>query len=210
MAHAEAYKDPGTPEEQSRRTFMANAVIALGGVIGLGIAIPVVTSLLPASEAGTDVWSGLTAEQVAALQKATTSAPIKVTFNVHENNAYFGATDTEQFMWATRVSDEELRKARPELYAGADKVDFSVVNMGFVVFSPLCPHLGCRYAYNDEQKKFLCPCHGSVYSNLGVHEAGPALRGLDPLPLRNYEGKVQVTWIEFAPNVPNHIVLKVG
>ena len=31
MAHAEAYKDPGTPEEQSRRTFMANAVIALGG-----------------------------------------------------------------------------------------------------------------------------------------------------------------------------------
>ncbi len=36
MAHAEAYKDPGTPEEQTRRTFMANAVIAMGGVIGLG------------------------------------------------------------------------------------------------------------------------------------------------------------------------------
>ena len=33
MAHAEAYKDPGTPDEQSRRTFMANAVIALGGVM---------------------------------------------------------------------------------------------------------------------------------------------------------------------------------
>jgi Rieske Fe-S protein len=210
MAHAEAYKDQGTPEEQSRRTFMANAVIALGGVIGLGGAIPVVTSLFPASESGTDVWSGLTAEQVAALQKATTSAPIKVTFTVHENNAYFGAADTDQFMWATRVSDEEMRKARPELYDGSNKVDFPVVNMGFVVFSPLCPHLGCRYAYNEEQKKFLCPCHGSVYSNLGVHEAGPALRGLDPLPLRNYDGKVQVTWIEFAPNVPNHIVLKVG
>ena len=31
MAHAEAYKDPGTPEEQTRRVFMANAVVALGG-----------------------------------------------------------------------------------------------------------------------------------------------------------------------------------
>jgi len=210
MAHAEAYKDPGTPEEQSRRTFMANAVIGLGGLIGLGIAVPVVVSLLPASESGTDVWSGLTPEQAAQLQKATASGPIKVTFDVHETNAYFGATDTEQFMWATRVTDEAFRKARPELYDGPDKVDYPAVNLGFVVFSPLCPHLGCRYAYNDAQKKFLCPCHGSVYSELGVHEAGPALRGLDPLPLREYQGKVQVTWIEYAPNVPSHVILKVG
>jgi menaquinol-cytochrome c reductase iron-sulfur subunit len=210
LAHAEAYKDPGTPQEQSRRTFMANAVIGLGGVIGLGIAIPIVTSLLPASEAGTDVWSGLTAEQVATLQKATETSPVKVTFNVHESNAYFGAADTEQFVWGVKVSEDEFKKARPDLFEGSGKLDYPVVNMGFVVFSPLCPHLGCRYAYNDAQKKFLCPCHGSVYSNLGVHEAGPALRGLDPLPLRQFQGKVQVTWIEYAPNVPSHIVLKVG
>jgi menaquinol-cytochrome c reductase iron-sulfur subunit len=210
MAHAEAYKDPGTPEEQSRRTFMANAVVALGGVIGLTLTVPLVMSLLPPTEAGTDVWSGLTPEQAAALQKATAGTPIKLTFTVHENNAYFGATDTEQFVWATRATDEEMRKARPELYDGSAKVDYPVVNMGFAIFSPLCPHLGCRYAYNDQQKKFLCPCHGSVYSELGVHEAGPALRGLDPLPLREFQGKVQVTWIEYAPNVPNHVVLKVG
>jgi menaquinol-cytochrome c reductase iron-sulfur subunit len=210
MAHAEAYKDPGTPEEQSRRTFMANAVMALGGVIGLTLTVPLVMSLLPAVEAGTDVWSGLTPEQAATLQKATAGTPLKLSFSVHESNAYFGATDTDQFVWATRATDAEMRKARPELYDGAAKVDYPVVNLGFAIFSPLCPHLGCRYAYNDEQKKFLCPCHGSVYSELGVHEAGPALRGLDPLPLRNYQGTVQVTWIEYAPNVPNHIVLKVG
>lgn len=213
MAHAEAYKDPGTPEEQSRRTFMANAVVALGGVIGLTIAVPLVMSLLPPAESGSDTWSTLTPEQAAALDKATAGSPVKVTFDLHESNAYFGATDTEQFVWATRVSEAEMRKARPELFdTGTTKPDitYPVVNLGFTIFSPLCPHLGCRYAYNDAQKKFLCPCHGSVYSELGVHEAGPALRGLDPLPLRNYEGKVQVTWIEYAPNVPNHIVLKVG
>jgi len=60
MAHAEAYKDPGTPEEQSRRTFMANAVIALGGVIGISLAIPLVGSLLPAAGTSNDAWSALT------------------------------------------------------------------------------------------------------------------------------------------------------
>jgi Rieske Fe-S protein len=210
MAHAEAYKDPGTPEEQSRRTFMANAVIALGGVIGLAMTVPLVASLLPPSETGTDVWSGLTPEQAAALQKATATTPVKVTFLVHENNAYFGATDTEQFVWAVRATEAEMRKARPELFTAPTKVDYPVVNLGFTVFSPLCPHLGCRYTYNEPQKKFLCPCHGSIYSTLGVHEAGPALRGLDPLPLRDYQGKVQVTWIEYAPNLPIHVILKVG
>jgi menaquinol-cytochrome c reductase iron-sulfur subunit len=210
MAHAEAYKDPGTPEEQSRRTFMTNAVIGLSGVIGIAMAVPLLGSLLPANETGTDVWSGLTPEQAAAFKKATETTPVKITFNVHEANAYFGATDTEQFVWGVRTTEDALKKVRPELFEGAGKLDYPVVNMGFVVFSPLCPHLGCRYTYNEPQKKFLCPCHGSIYSELGVHEAGPALRGLDPLPLREYQGKVQVTWIEYAPNVPNHIVLKVG
>ena len=55
-------------------------------------------------------------------------------------------------------------QARPELFSGSDKLPYPVVNMGFVVFSPICPHLGCKYAWNDAQNKFLCPCHGSVYS----------------------------------------------
>jgi menaquinol-cytochrome c reductase iron-sulfur subunit len=208
VAHAEAYKDPGTPDEQSRRTFMANAVIALGGVIGLGITIPVVASLLPASGTATDQWSGLTPEQAEAFKKAT-NQPIKVVFDVHEVNGYFGAIDVEQFVWAVKATDEQMRAARPELYA-TEKPPYPVVNMGFAIFSPICPHLGCKYAWNQAQNKFICPCHGSVYSELGNHEAGPALRGLDPLPLRDYQGKVQITWIEYAQNSPQLIVEKVG
>jgi menaquinol-cytochrome c reductase iron-sulfur subunit len=208
VAHAEAYKDPGTPDEQSRRTFMANAVIALGGVIGLGIAIPVVASLLPASGSAPDQWSGLTPEQAEAFKKVT-NQPVKVVFDVHEVNGYFGATDVEQFVWAVKTSDAQLRADRPELFA-TEKPPYAVVNMGFVIFSPICPHLGCKYAWNQAQNKFICPCHGSVYSELGKHEAGPALRGLDPLPLRDYQGKVQITWIEYAQNSPQMIVQKVG
>lgn len=210
MAHAEAYKDPGTPDEQSRRTFMANAVIALGGVIGIGLTIPLLVSLLPSSDATPDQWSGLTPEEAASFKKATDKMPIKVTFNVHETNGYFGATDIEQFVWAVRATDAQVKQERPELIDGIDKVPYPVVNMGFVVFSPICPHLGCKYSWNTAQNKFICPCHGSVYSELGKHEAGPALRGLDPLPLRQYQGKVQITWIEYADNNPRMIVQKVG
>ena len=210
MGHAEAYNDPGTPQEQSRRTFMAQATMALGGVIGISLAIPLVTSLIPASDASNAEWSGLTADDVATLKKATADTPIKVTFNIHETNGYFGATDSEQFVWAVRATDEQMRKARPELFEGAAKLPYPVVNMGFVVFSPLCPHLGCRYQYQATQKKFLCPCHGSEYDSLGVHEAGPALRGLDPLPLREYQGKVEVSWILYQANIPGHVVIQVG
>lgn len=209
MAHAESYQDPGTPEEQSRRTFMAQAVLTLGGVIGLGLAIPLVTSLVPAGEATEDAWSGLTPEQATALKKAT-DHPIKVVFNVHETNGYIGASDTEQFVWAVKATPEQMEQARPELFSGLTKLPYPVVNLGFVVFSPICPHLGCKYAWIAAQNKFICPCHGSEYSALGKHEAGPALRGLDPLPLRDYNGKVQITWIEYKFNAPTMIVQKVG
>ncbi len=209
MAHAEAYKDPGTPEEQTRRVFMANAVVALGGVIGLGLVIPLLGSLIPAADATADQWSGLTPEQAAAFKKAT-NAPVKVTFNVHETNGYLGAIDTAQFVWAVKATDEQMKKNRPELFAGVDKLPYPAVAMGFVVFSPICPHLGCKYSWDQKKNKFICPCHGSEYSELGVHEAGPALRGLDPLPLREYQGKVQITWIEYKGNAPQLIIQKVG
>jgi menaquinol-cytochrome c reductase iron-sulfur subunit len=209
MGHAEAYEDPGTPEEQNRRTFMANAVVALGGVIGLGLAIPLVTSLIPSAEATGGAWSPLSTDEFAALQKAT-ETPIKVSFNLHEVDGYLPAADVEQFFWAIRATEADMEKSRPELFAPNTPLPYPVVNLGFTIFSPICPHLGCRYSWIDDQKKFVCPCHGSIYSNFGAHEAGPAQRGLDPLPLREQSGQAEVTWIEYKQGTPDHIVLKIG
>jgi len=206
MGHAEAYKDEGTPEEQTRRTFMVQMVIAMGGVIGLGIAIPVVTSLLPAADALAANWSPLTPDELADLQKAT-AKPIKVSFKVKNTDAYLPEAQTDQFVWAIKTDQDALKAKRPELFAGADKLPYPAVTMGFVLFSPICPHLGCRYAWNDAADKFLCPCHGSQFTNLGVHVAGPAQRGLDPLPMRDTTGKAEVTWIVYAPNTPHHVIL---
>ena len=100
-----------------------------------------------------------------------------------------------------------MRKARPELFSGADKVDYPVVNMGFVDLQPDLPAPGLPLHVQRLQNKFICPCHGSQYSELGAHEAGPAPRGLDPLPLASSKAEVEVTWIEYNPNTPDHIVI---
>jgi menaquinol-cytochrome c reductase iron-sulfur subunit len=209
MSHAESYIDPGTPEEQSRRTFMVNAVVAMGGVIGLGLAIPLVASLIPSSDAVGNEWTPLTPEEWAALQKAT-DKPIKVTFNLHQVDGYLPPADEQQFVWAIKANEAEIRAKRPELFQGTTKIPYPVVFMGFTIFSPICPHLGCRYSWVDAQNMFICPCHGSEFTNVGAHVAGPAPRGLDPLPLRDVNGKAELTWIEYKQNTPDHIVLRIG
>jgi len=206
MGHAEAYKDEGTPAEQSRRTFMVNATLALGGVIGLGIAIPVVTSLVPSPDALGSNWSPLTPEELDQLKKAT-DKPIKVTFAVKTKDGYLPEASNDEFVWAIKTDEATFKQKRPELFEAVGKLPYPAVNMGFVVFSPICPHLGCRYAYSDELKKFACPCHGSQFTDFGAHTAGPAQRGLDPLPLRDQSGTAQITWIQYVQNISDHIVL---
>jgi menaquinol-cytochrome c reductase iron-sulfur subunit len=189
---------------------MVNAVMALGGVIGLGLAVPLITSLVPSPDAVGNEWSPLTADEWASLQKAT-DKPIKVTFSLHEVDGYLPPADTDQFVWAVKASEADFKAKRPELFAaGGDKLPYPVGYLGFTIFSPICPHLGCRYSWVDAQSKFICPCHGSEYTNLGEHLAGPAPRGLDPLPLRDMNGKAELTWIEYKQSTPDLVVLRIG
>ena len=45
---------------------------------------------------------------------------------------------------------------------------------------------------------------GELY---GPHVAGPAPRGLDPLPFRERNGAAEVTWIVYQSNTPQRIVV---
>jgi menaquinol-cytochrome c reductase iron-sulfur subunit len=202
-------RELSSADELNRRTFMANAVVAIGGTISLGLTIPLLTSLTPATAAAENEWSPLPHDQWTALQKAT-DTPVKVTFSVHDVDGYLPAADAKHFVWAVKVDEATMRATRPELFAGATKIAYPIANLGFTLFSPVCPHLGGRYEWIDGQSKFHCPLHGSEFTKTGARISGPAQRGLDPLPLRQMNRRAQVTWIEFKGNTPDRIVIRIG
>ncbi len=203
-----------TPEEISRRKFMVNATITLSGVIGLGLAIPIVGSLVPTGGGGKGVWAPLDPGEWKTFQE-TTNKPLKLSFTLKSKDAYLPEEADQQYVWGIKADQAKMQKARPDLFPGGKSIfdhvkgvePYNVVNMGFVMFSPICPHLGCRFNYDADQNKFLCPCHGSVYTHEGAHIGGPAPRGLDPLPLQEKSGNAQVMWIRYQDSTPDHVLV---
>ncbi len=202
-----AYDDPGTAEEISRRSFMAKATLTLSGIIGIGLVVPIVGSLIPTGGSGSGNWAPLTPDEWKELQTAT-SKPVKLTFTLKSKDSYLPEQSSQEYVWGIKTDPSKFQKLRPDLYVnGKPDVPYDPINMGFVIFSPICPHLGCRPAWNDGASRFQCPCHGSQFGAEGEHLAGPAPRGLDPLPLREQSGTAEIMWIRYASGVPDRMVI---
>jgi menaquinol-cytochrome c reductase iron-sulfur subunit len=66
---------------------------------------------------------------------------------------------------------------------------------GNQVLSAVCPHEGCEVAWEQNTNQFSCPCHESFFAADGARISGPARRGLDTLPTRVQDGKLQCQYI---------------
>ena len=94
--------------------------------------------------------------------------------------------------WLVRL-DAEQAKHNPPAQEGA-----------VLALYHKCPHLGCTVPYRPDFSRedprnnqtyagwFLCPCHGSTYSDAGVRVFGPAPRSMDMFPLTIDGGKMTV------------------
>jgi Rieske Fe-S protein len=73
------------------------------------------------------------------------------------------------------------------------------------VLSAVCPHEGCEVLWEAGTNLFSCPCHESHFAADGSRIDGPARRGLDPLPTRLQDGKLQVQYQFFENNTEQRI-----
>jgi Rieske Fe-S protein len=190
---------------------MANATIALGGLVGLSVAIPVIASTVPTKEmlSGAKQWYPLDEAEFKQLQKST-DKPIKIFFQHKVTDGYIVTTNPE-YVWGLKLDasgEAKLRSERADVFASKEgAVPFPVINMGFVMFSPICPHLSCHFNWDDASNQFVCPCHGSTYTRYGKHLLGPAPRGLDPLPFQEKSGVAEITWIDYRTLVPSRLIV---
>lgn len=63
---------------------------------------------------------------------------------------------------------------------------------GFMALSRKCTHLGCTVPWVASEKKFICPCHSSVFDISGSVVKSPAPRPLDMFAVMIENGIVKV------------------
>jgi cytochrome b6-f complex iron-sulfur subunit len=63
---------------------------------------------------------------------------------------------------------------------------------GFLALWHRCTHLGCTIPWREEQGRFNCPCHSSIFDETGEVISGPAPRPMDIFPIEINQGQVVV------------------
>jgi cytochrome b6-f complex iron-sulfur subunit len=67
-----------------------------------------------------------------------------------------------------------------------------LADAGFIALSLRCTHLGCAVSWEEEKKRFICPCHSSAFDISGEVLNPPAIRALNYYPVLIENGIVKV------------------
>lgn len=63
---------------------------------------------------------------------------------------------------------------------------------GFLALSRSCTHLGCSVPWDDDEQRFVCPCHASAFDRKGDVLQPPAPRAMDLFEVAIEHGVVRV------------------
>jgi len=162
---------------QSRRSLLGVFLgVGASGFMGSILAVPILRSIFyPVyAKAATQEWSDV--GDVAEFSEAKEPVTKAVSFSQRDGWREIVST---QPVYVNRLANGELQ-----------------------VLSAICPHMGCSVAWQAGQNKFVCPCHGGQFASDGKHLGGPPPRGMDTLRAKVNNGKLQVCFEYFRPNVP--------
>ena len=157
----------------TRRNFFKTVTGIFSGFIAITLGFPMIETLIShATKSGKRSFS-----KVAALNSIPDKRPVNLSFITTEEDAFI-KNNVEHQVWTVKKSDSEI-----------------------TVFSPVCPHLGCRYQWHPDRNLFICPCHHSVFNKEGKVVSGPAPRPLDTLPKKIENDNLFVLWERFKPGI---------
>lgn len=194
---------PELEKSVKRRTFFTNLTHAIGFLIGLPLAYPVLRYLMkPMYQPFDNSW--LKIGNVGKIKQEDIGVQFKYKKKVKE--AYMPEAEIEKNVWILKATPAVLEK----VYQGKDmefrdatgtSVWVNKKEVPYIAFSGKCPHLGCGYKWRQHKllgQVFLCPCHLSIYDAAGKVLDGPAPRPLDALPIKvSASGDVQIVDMEF-------------
>jgi menaquinol-cytochrome c reductase iron-sulfur subunit len=163
----------------TRRAFFRWVTTAAAGLIGMGLGIPLIGYVIsPALKRREQPWV-----EVGVADDLPVGIPKQLEY-VRTIQDGWMASQTHKAVWAVKQADGQV-----------------------TVLSPICTHLGCGHRWDDADRKFKCPCHGSVYDAEGKVLAGPAPRRLDVLPSKIESGKLFVIYKEFKAGLSTSVEL---
>jgi len=174
MDEAERARGTSVP----RRGFLKFVSVALGGLVGVVLAIPAIQFIVfPARrkvvEGPEDLLPVANADEVG-------EKPVRVEITAKVQRDAWAKVDNVRLGAAWLVRDGDRIRA----------------------FSTTCPHLGCAVDFDPKADSFRCPCHTSAFDKGGNRVSGPAKRGMDPLEAKVEDGQVLVRFRRFKPDVP--------
>lgn len=176
--------DPGHSHEPEmdvadtgRRSFMKWAIGGISVAATAMMAWPMVGNLIGPMYRK----AALHFSKVKKVDQIPTTGPVKLAFPFVKQEAFL-REQQEHEVWVVKKSSGDIE-----------------------VYSPICPHLGCRYDWHPDLEKFICPCHGSVFAEDGKVLGGPAPRPLDTLPHKVVDGNLMVEWERFKVGVPQKV-----
>jgi len=135
-------------------------------------------------------------------RSALTTAVVAAGTSLANRNAW-AQDDKEQTYWIAELGKvKDLNEKEPVLVKAQFKDEEGTVvaeekifvrwekinqNTGrWVVLSAICQHLKCKVDFSSEEKKFICPCHGSQYDL-----EGKVLKRPTKKPLPDYSDMVE-------------------
>ena len=112
---------------------------------------------------------------------ATRMEPIK---NIKEVENMLKETTNSLIINKLKIPDEKninIKKGCGKIIeVDGKKVGIYKDEMGeLYAINPICSHLGCELKFNDAEKTWDCPCHGSRFSYMGESLYSPSIKNLD-------------------------------